>query len=147
VWDHLYEPIGRHLTSITSANGELSLTWTSDWPNRGVREMDWSVGPSRGVDLLRDCNRQALGFGLWPRRGDLKTWTYRAAIVPDWFLVVTLMALPAWRLIGRRKRLAVRRTRLGLCITCGYDLRATPDRCPECGFVPCQPEPGSVSHG
>lgn len=49
--------------------------------------------------------------------------------VPYWFVVGLSLVLPAARL----GRVFARRTAQGLCPACGYDLRATPERCPECG--------------
>ncbi len=34
-----------------------------------------------------------------------------------------------------RERTSTRRANAGMCIICGYDLRATPNKCPECGAI------------
>jgi len=60
----------------------------------------------------------------------------RAIYLPDYALVILLAIFPSWSLAMQRKRR--RAERLNLCICCGYDLRATPDRCPECGTVPAK---------
>ena len=64
-------------------------------------------------------------------------------LILAWPMLVPLIAgaggLLAWYLGGmaeshvRQKR--DRRRRAGCCAFCGYDLRATPHRCPECGRV------------
>ncbi|MGE5609814.1 MAG: hypothetical protein ACM359_11205 [Bacillota bacterium] len=55
----------------------------------------------------------------------------RWMVLPHWFLVLVL-SIPPLGWVFRRYRVA-RRRKLGLCPTCGYDLRATKERCPECG--------------
>jgi len=58
--------------------------------------------------------------------------------IPYWFLA--LITFPGSVLCTRNVLRRLRRRRPApttpLCPTCGYDLRATPNRCPECGHIP-----------
>ena len=58
----------------------------------------------------------------------------REFVFPCWCGFFLFSLLPAVRF--RRWRRIRRNLAQGHCARCGYDLRATPDRCPECGTVP-----------
>lgn len=57
--------------------------------------------------------------------------------VPHWVLVLMFALWPAVRFtrMYRRHRKRQKAITDGHCLNCGYDMRATPDRCPECGHL------------
>ncbi|MCH8964385.1 MAG: hypothetical protein IIB58_05455 [Planctomycetes bacterium] len=73
-----------------------------------------------------------------PFRWDNSTITWRGATYrtktisfPHW-LFVLVFSIPLF-VAGKRVYRRRKRKKLGLCVKCGYDLRASKDRCPECG--------------
>jgi hypothetical protein len=55
-------------------------------------------------------------------------------ITVSYWPLIGAAGFAAW-LAGRSSRLRRRRARRGLCERCGYDIRMSPVRCPECGLV------------
>jgi hypothetical protein len=77
-----------------------------------------------------------LGFAL-PVAG---TNDWQIIAFPHWFLTLLFAIAPTYWFFFAPHRRRAKRAKLGLCPTCGYDLRASPDRCPECGLVPTELE-------
>jgi hypothetical protein len=84
------------------------------------------------LELAPDTPAHRIGFGV-VRLNQLGVQS-KTVVTPIWAIAALTLTLPAARArawMRRRKR-----GRQGTCPTCGYDLRATPDRCPECGTAP-----------
>jgi hypothetical protein len=152
-----------------SHRGGATLTWAGGGRWRFVMTYPGYViagdvpDPSGSGGGLRSLPRAVEMTVSWPR----PTWSYSAAgvgyvtspipgggadrylAVPFWLLVTVLAPLPAvragtWARRRLRVRTAAHRSGLGRCASCGYDLRATPERCPECGAVPGVRGPGEL---
>jgi hypothetical protein len=58
-------------------------------------------------------------------------------VVPWWSLIIASGLIAVFPMRQKIRMWRIRhRMQSGKCSVCGYDLRATPDRCPECGTIP-----------
>jgi hypothetical protein len=104
--------------------------------------IDWWVDPHEPVYPLAADSKwcegyDAAGFGiarLEVHHND-GVWAYGAyhVVVPYWLIFACILLLPALRCRTALRRRS--RAKRGHCVRCGYDLRATPQRCPECGMA------------
>jgi uncharacterized paraquat-inducible protein A len=62
--------------------------------------------------------------------------TLAAGFALIWVVISALIIMGTMKGIQRRR--LWRRFYAGQCVGCGYDLRGSPGRCPECGMVPAK---------
>jgi hypothetical protein len=133
----LWAPLGGWPAS--SADRTFIPAPTAAWPDQPYylsfrNPTDWrrlGVSGTRGrADLVPSDDPYIWKFPRTLGRAD-----YWSVSVP-YRVPFTATAVPAGAsltIVWFRRRARRRRTAKGLCPLCGYDLRASPSRCPECG--------------
>lgn len=96
------------------------------------------------VDQPTVTRWHAAGFRVsqsYSATGDGTVAEWAAVTVPYWALASAASLVPV--LVWGRALVRRRRGGLGRCQRCGYDLRATPGRCPECGSLAADSSPAA----
>lgn len=137
-FDYVQAP-ARYTVNCARGHFEIEIDRNAGYaiPEQGLIWTPWS-GPQGAADeamVIRTMDYQFprrirfFGFTWGPPRGS--QYVVTGAF---WPLLFVAGMLPVWRFVSYGRRV-IRRQRKGVCFECGYDLRATPDRCPECGAV------------
>jgi hypothetical protein len=107
----------------------LGESYPSGWVPHGWK---WDAFDAKQTTDHFKYSRFGFGYSPLSRKQAFGVNILRWSVgVPHWFIALLCLPLPliAFRRWRRKRRIE----REGLCRVCGYDLRASVDRCPECG--------------
>lgn len=116
--------------------GQRVRVWFEDgsrtWPLHKVRELGRAA---RWPQLGEFRHQRMVMEREVPETAAVLRREYWCVQAPIWMLIVLTGAWPVVRvgLCGARRVRSARRQRHGLCVECGYDLRGSGGKCPECG--------------
>jgi hypothetical protein len=104
-------------------------------PKISARSTSLGIDDATGFDVSFDRGFRELGSSGGIDKDSLVRFfgRTRQVIIPFYAVALSFIIAPMWWIL--RARGLVRKRAAGHCAACGYDLRATPDRCPECGAV------------
>ena len=133
-----------YIFGISTFDSRLIILYGERYmPNRdgnGFVYFSSSDGDVRPFDRLVNIDEWFLfasnGWGSWYHGISVQTWKAFAICV---LLLLRRPLGSAESMLWSRWWAECNRRKEGLCRICGYDLRATPDRCPECGTVTAKP--------
>jgi hypothetical protein len=127
----------RRYWHVTSVQGQVCFRYLTSGSDLWESRTEVVSGNLKRVKYnLGQFNWRLLGVGYSNRAVPSRSGPLsgQMVLVPHWLLALAAAVLPImWFKGWRGRRLADHRATEGLCRKCGYDLRATPDRCPECG--------------
>jgi hypothetical protein len=111
----------------------------SDATGSAPRPVDWGTrGPYLTFVGLKPVQKaEFLRGGFIEAKGASKFFGERVTVwaVPYWLIGLLLSPAVVWVIVLPWRERKSRRRAMGLCEDCGYDLRASPEQCPECGAI------------
>ena len=132
---------GTHRHILRTVHGQAALESVEYSRPLFSEGLHWDAGGGDAGALYRSVTvteSAATRLGFWSAQVAVSNNSQmvgngRVVAAPLWSVALATGILPLFWLIDARRRRRLRRLPDGVCANCGYDLRASGDRCPECG--------------